>query len=151
MPRHTAANLLKNTPVAVAHTPLQMSLDVSLNVCGVKSKLSSADFVNFINDYDVICFTETKCDDVDMINIDIVFKDRNKLSRFKSGGILMVIKKNVDFKWKPIMSDFDSLLSVKVDKRSIGLDKELVLSCVYIPPSHSRYGNEEHFDELDNF
>ena len=103
MPRHTAATLFKNTPVAVAHTPHQMSLDVlSLNICGIKSKLFSADFVNFIIDYDVICFTETKCDDIDMINIkdrmenngfDIVFKNRNKLSRFQSGGILMAIKR----------------------------------------------------------
>ena len=126
MPRHTAATLLKNTPVAVAHTPHQMSLDVlSLNVCGIKSKLFSTDFFNFINDYDIICFTEIKCDDVDMINIKdrmenngfgIVFKNRNKLIRFKSGDILMGIKKNVNFKWKPIRSDFDSLLSVKVDK-----------------------------------
>ena len=80
--------------------------ELSLNVCGIKSKLFSADFVKFIDDYDVICFTETKCDNVDMINIkdrmenngfDIVSKNRNKLSRFKSGGILMGIKKNVNF------------------------------------------------------
>ena len=103
MPRHTAATLLKNVPVAVAYTSHQMSLDVlSLNVCGIKSKLFSADFVNLINDYDVICFTETKCDGVDMINFkdrmenngfDIVFKNRNKLSRFLSGGIFMGIKR----------------------------------------------------------
>ena len=48
-------------------------------------------------------------------------------------------------------SEFDSSPSVKVDKRNTGLDKEVVLSCVYISPSHSRYGNEEHFDDLDNF
>ena len=48
-------------------------------------------------------------------------------------------------------SEFDSLLSVKIDEKSIGLDEEQDLSCVYILPSHSRYGNEEHFDDLNNF
>ena len=50
-------------------------------------------------------------------------------------------------------SEFDSLPSVKIDERSIlySLDKELVLSCAYIHPSHSRYVTEEHFSDLDNF
>ena len=59
-------SLFHNTPVVHTH---QMSFCVlSLNVCGIKSKFSSVDFVDLMNKYDVICFTETKCDDVDMIN-----------------------------------------------------------------------------------
>lgn len=88
---------------------------------------------------------------MESIGFKIVYKNRSKISRFKSGGILVAIRKNVCVRWKLIRFDSDSILSVKVDKRSVGLDKELILSCVYIPPSHSRYGNEEHFGELDNF
>ncbi len=85
------------------------------------------------------------------IGFDIVFKDRSKLSRFKSGGLLMAIKKNASFKWRHISNSYDSLLSVKVDRSSVNFGRELVISCVYIPPSHSRYGSEEHYDELDDF
>lgn len=35
---------------------------LSLNVCGLASKLGNPDFVEFISLYDVICLTETKID-----------------------------------------------------------------------------------------
>ena len=133
---------------------------LSLNVCGVKSKFLSVDFVNFIQDFDVICLCETKCDDTDMINVkknmenigfDIVFKNRSKLSRFKSGCLLIATKKNASFKCRHISNNYNSFLSVKVDRGSVDFGRELVRSCVYIPPSHSRYGREDHFDELDDF
>ena len=65
------------------------------------------DFVYFIQDFDVICLCETKCDDTDIINVkgimenigfDIVFKNRSNLSRFKSGGLLIGTKKNDSFR-----------------------------------------------------
>ncbi len=49
--------------------PLDYINVLSLNVCGIKSKFLSMDFVNFIKDYNVICLCETKCDDADMINV----------------------------------------------------------------------------------
>lgn len=133
---------------------------LSLNVCGLKTKFISRDFVNFIKYYDVLCFCETKTDDVDMLSVkdvlerngfDSVFKNRSRISRYKSGGLLIAVKKNVSFKWKQIRNDYGCLLSIKIDKEAVNLDKELVLSCVYIPPSHSRYGSAEHFEELDDF
>ena len=57
---------------------------------------------------------------------DIVYKNRSKLSRFESGGPLIAIKKDFSSKWKPMRSEFDYLLSVKIDKRSVCLDKEVV-------------------------
>ena len=85
MPKHNSVT----TVTPVAHTNQMPLYILSLNVCGIKSKLLSADFVGFINDCDIICFTETKCDDVDMINMkdrmenhgfDIVYKSMNKIS-----------------------------------------------------------------------
>lgn len=133
---------------------------LSLNVCGIKSKLLSLEFVNHIKSYDVISLCETKCDDADMNNIEdimdnigfeIIFKNRSKLSRFKSGGLLSAIKKNAVLRWKHINTGYDSLLVVKVDKECLNFDKDLIISCVYVPPSHSRYGREEHFHELSDF
>ena len=65
------------------------SLEVlSLNVCGLKTKFISQDFVNFMKCYDVLCFCETKADDVDMLSVkdvmeenafDIIFKNRSSI------------------------------------------------------------------------
>lgn len=138
-----------------------MGIDIlSLNVCGIKSKVNSVDFVNNIKRYDVLCLSETKCDDADMCNLkvimedigyDIVFRNRSELCRYKSGGILIGIKKGVNFKWNSINYDCECLLSIIIDGKSVNLEKDLVVSSVYIPPSHSMYGGGQHFDKLDHF
>ena len=86
-------------------TPIVPSLSVnllSLNVCGFKAKFLSHDFADFIKCYDVVCLCETKTDDADMLGVkdvmekngfDIVFKNRSRISRYKSGGLLIAVKK----------------------------------------------------------
>lgn len=147
-----------NSLKCVSH---HMDIDIlSLNVCGIKTKVCSVDFVNILKRYDVLCLSETKCDDVDTNNLkdimedigyDIVVKNRCVLSRYKSGGILIGIKKSVRFKWNPINYDCECLLSIKIDGRSISLEKDLVITSVYVPPSHSLYGGGQHFDKVDDF
>ena len=164
-PKHTCNNLSASCSTqhnnAVESMSHHMVIDIlSLNVCGIKSKVSSVDFINNIKRYDVFCLSETKCDDVDSINLkafmedigyDVIFKNRCVLSRYKSGGILIGIKKGINFKWDSIVNDCECLLSIIIDGRSVCLEKDLVISSVYIPPSHSMYGRGHHFDELDNF
>ena len=132
---------------------------LSLNVCGLRSKLLFSEFIILIRDYDIVCMCETRCDDVDMedvkvtmedIGFGIIYKNRHSLSRFKSGGMLIAISNRVTFKWKQIRSDHETLLSVCINGRSINLEKDFMITCTYIPPSHSRYGKPEHFDELDD-
>ena len=68
----------------------------------------------------------------------------------KTEVVFIAVKKYFNFKWKQIRNDYECLLSIKINKEDVNLDKDLVLSCVYIPPSHSRYGSAEHFEELDD-
>ena len=42
---------------------------LSLNVCGLRKKLQYPDFVTFVCKYDILCLTETKTDNTDVINI----------------------------------------------------------------------------------
>lgn len=102
---------------------------------------------------------ETRCDNADMKNVgekmenigfNIVYKNRYEVSRFKSGGLIVAVKKDVCFKWKKMNNNYETLLSIELDKRNLYLDKDLIISAVYIPPSHSRYAKPDHFDELDN-
>ena len=133
---------------------------LSINVCGLKSKLLVKEFTDYISNYDVVCMCETRCDDADTNNIkeimenhgfDIVYKNRSALSRYKSGGLLIALKNNLNVRWKEMKSDDETLLSISVSEQDVGLGNDLIITCIYIPPSHSRYGKSEHFDELNEF
>ena len=68
---------------------------VSLNVCGLKSKLNCPDFMNFLHDYDVICIQESRLDDVDKIIVPgykIFTHNRKQIARYRSGGIALLVK-----------------------------------------------------------
>ena len=52
----------QNTPTQP--TKLLISL---INVCGVKTRMKSVEFYNFINNYDVILMTKTKLEELDQI------------------------------------------------------------------------------------
>lgn len=132
---------------------------LSLNVCGIKSKLLIQEFIDFLQSYDVVCLCETRCDDVDMsivgetmenLGFVVVFKNRHEVSRYKSGGLVIAIKKNAPFKWKQIKHTYETLLSIRLDHIYLNLENDLIITAVYIPPSNSRYANKDHFDELDN-
>ena len=41
---------------------------LSLNCCGIKSRLQYPEFQNMIRNHDILCFVETKTDDLDVIN-----------------------------------------------------------------------------------
>ena len=148
-------------PTPVLTTPQSLRINIlTINVCGLKSKLLLEDFMNFIMNYDVVCMCETRCDDADTKNIknvlekagfNFVYKNRSALSRYKSGGLLIAVKNTLNIRWTEMKSGDETLLSICVYGRDVGLEKNLLITCVYIPPSHSRYGKREHFDELDEF
>lgn len=60
---------------------------LSLNVCGLRKKLQYPDFVTFVCKYDVLCLTETKTDNTDVINIAgfvVYMKNRFDIAKVKS-------------------------------------------------------------------
>lgn len=72
---------------------------LTTNVCGLKSKLLLEKFILLVKNYDVVCMCETRCDNAYVNNIrkvmescgvDIVYKDRSALSRYKSGLLIAV-------------------------------------------------------------
>ena len=71
---------------------------LSINVCGLKSKLLCPEFVSFIEQYDIIGIQESKLDDVDNVQIQgfQVFSNiRTSVSRYRSGGITLLIKNEI--------------------------------------------------------
>ena len=64
---------------------------LSINVCGLKSKLLCPEFVDLLNQYEIIGIQESKLDDVDHIVVDgyqVFSHNRKVLSRYRSGGLL---------------------------------------------------------------
>ena len=42
---------------------------LTINVCGLKRRIQYPEFLELVNDYDILCFVETKTDDVDEIDL----------------------------------------------------------------------------------
>ena len=77
---------------------------LSLNVCGLKSKLQIPEFCNDCKCHDLLIFCETKCDDLDVPFVTSIFSDlgfhvfiqnRETLARHRSGGVLVAIKQSL--------------------------------------------------------
>ena len=71
---------------------------LSLNVCGLVSKLRCPEFRNLINAYDIIGIQESKTDDTDDVEIPsytVFLHNRASISRFRSGGIGLIVKDEI--------------------------------------------------------
>jgi hypothetical protein len=68
---------------------------LTLNCCGNKTQFNYPEFIEMINDFDILCLVETKTDDCDIINIPgytVKMKNRKFMSFKRSGGILLAYK-----------------------------------------------------------
>ena len=109
----------------------QISLEniniLTLNVCGLKSKMKSPDFEFYISKYDLIFLTVTKFDYLDQINIDgfTTLTNNRKYKKRPSGGVAVIVKnriaKNVEqlpFSFQPnnkINTKLDDLDQIIID------------------------------------
>lgn len=107
--------------------------------------------------YEIICIQETKTDDTDILAIEEIFKEigfyilmnnRFKLNNYRSGGLA--------FAYKFELHDFISILSnetcisqwFKLSTTFTGLDVNIVIGNVYIPPEGSKYSDKDNFETL---
>ena len=119
---------------------------LSINVCGLKSKLLCPDFISFIGKYDIIGVQESKLDDVDKIQVpgyQVFSNNRKALSRYRSGGITLLVR----LQWLPYITvhKFDSklILWFTISKRIMMNHQDLQCGIVYIPPYHSKYAHND--------
>jgi exonuclease III len=108
--------------------------------------------------YDIICFTETKTDDTDLMFIENIFDqlgykifsvNRAKLQRVRSGGIITAVKKSLLKYIKEVKNDCKFVQWLEVNKKLQNLDKNLIIGNVYIPPRSSVYSDIDMFDKLE--
>jgi len=126
---------------------------LTINVCGLKRRIQYPEFLELVNDYDILCFVETKTDDVDEIDLPgfiIKMKNRFQFRRVKSGGIIVGFRKSLGDNISIIETDSKYVLWFKISKNIFRLQQDVLFGIVYIPPEHSLYCVGDPFSEIEN-
>ena len=127
---------------------------LSLNVCGIKSKLRNGAFELFAKNFDILCLTETKTNSPDLSNsclnnfkvISLMPKSRgNKLGGFHGISVLLREKYANHCKQLDYLSSPSTLwLSFSGNIFSV----PFILGVTYIPGENSTYYDKEIFNTL---
>ncbi|MEW8546419.1 MAG: endonuclease/exonuclease/phosphatase family protein, partial [Candidatus Thiodiazotropha sp.] len=129
---------------------------LTLNVCGLSSKLKCPDFISFLNQYDIIGLQETKTDDTDshieIPGYKIFFHNRSCLSRYRSGGIALIVKECLLPYVKIDQSRKSKLILLFTVSKEIfcgdNCSSDVICGIVYIPPQGSKYAIEDPYLEI---
>ena len=126
------------------HSTTILALNVmSINVCGLKSKLIVPEFCDFLKCHDVNILCETKCDDLDIgmledclnrLGFVLFLKNRESCSKHRSGGVLVAIKKQLAKLFTSVDYVHNFMLVLKGFSALLGLNKNSIIVAVYIPP-----------------
>ena len=119
------------------------------------------DVVNIIMRHDIFAIIESWLDPGEVVpKIDgytSIRSDRKKNSKAKrtSGGLIIYYKNNISSGIEKIASKLNDSIWLKLDRLYFGLDKDLYICVLYIPPVSSTYFNPaiselDHFDVLSN-
>ena len=143
---------------------------VAINVGGLTSKLLHPDFDYFVKSHDIVCISESKLSNTDIVNIQgytSFYKNRKKYRR-KSGGILLLVKdcyvKHLKiFENEVYKSTIDSNIINKYTFTNYELcekalfftiddiitNKSVLFAAVYIEPHNSDYFDRNAFQKLE--
>ena len=132
---------------------------MTLNVCGLKSKIDIPEFTDLIQKYDIVTLVETKCDNTDEIWIVNYFNqlgykvninNRFDLSVRKSGGIIVAVRNYIANYITRSFNVSNLIQWIEFDNDLWNLDKNVLFGGTYLPPETSQYGGIHLFDELNN-
>ena len=126
---------------------------LSLNVCGLKSRLKTPEFHELISSYDIIGVQETKLDDADSIEIpgySSVCQNRRKLSRYRSGGTAVIVKDSLSQYITHENSNSKLVQWFSISRLLTNTDEDIHCGVVYIPPARSRYSSPDPYLEIQN-
>jgi len=122
-------------------------------VRGLKTKLNYPEFVNLIQQYDVFCTVETNLNQYDKVDLNgytYFGKCRKKIISRKSGGIGLYVKNEFSSCVELLDLKCEYLLSIKIKGDILSLEKDLILCAVYLPPTGSRYLDEDELLLFEN-
>ena len=132
---------------------------LSLNICGLKSKLIIPEFRSNLSKYSIICLSESKLDDIDndfvsnelnKLGFSVYFKNRQSVSNYRSGGLCVIIKNDI-LPFVSILETGSKLVQwFKIDKSLTGYGKNVIVGNIYIPPRGTRFESDAPFTEIED-
>ena len=126
---------------------------LSLNGCGLKRRSQYPEFIELVKNYDILCFVETKTDDMDEIDLPgyyVKMKNRSKISRVKSVGIILAYKEHLSEYICPIETESKYILWFKINKNLFHSYEDIIFGIVYVPPENSSYCIGDPFNEIEH-
>lgn len=111
------------------------------------------EFSSLITKYDLFLVTETKLDSTDLVCIDgYTFKSKPRLQKYirKSGGTGIFIKNKLNKYIQVLETESDYVFWIQLDKNYTKLDQHIIFGIVYVPPTQSRFLNEDEFELFQN-
>ena len=126
---------------------------VSLNVCGLTSKVSPCVLEDYIQAFDIICLSETKAKIHEMSEFSN-FKAINPSHKEKSHkyhgihGMCILVKEYLQDHIKEIKSKHNSSQWIEVSNPQT--KSSVIIGSVYIPHEKSKYFDENTFDKLQD-
>ena len=122
-----------------------------LNVCGLRRRSLFPEFSELVSKYDLFFVAETKMDSTDLVNIngyDFLSKPRQQAYISRSGGLGLFVKHDLSRYIKTLHSDSDYVLWVQLDKGYMQSEQHIIFGIVYLPPTQSRFLNEDDLECL---
>ncbi len=110
-----------------------------------KLKSSIKDVYDKFVSHDIICLQETWCTDAEARsmedeNFKVLYsnrKYRDPRAKRISGGVIVLVKKELWKGVKKVMSSSDDVLWVKLDRKFFKRERDMYLACAYLPPQKS--------------
>ena len=111
----------------------------------------SHEFDELIENKDIVCFGETKCDETfnSIKGFNVFHKPRESYKRL-SGGLAICVKNYLLPYVTCIKTPSEFVLWLRVDKRILSTPNDLIIGTCYIPPENSVYANPDALDEVEN-
>ena len=133
----------------LVNPPLNISKPCSFlhwNVQGIVSKLSDADFISFVYNFDFVCLVETFVVKFEApVSIKQYYKvypvpaiKWSKRGR-PSGGLVCLVKKTISSFVEPVDVKSDYFYAFIIDKKLLDTERDILYACVYVPPEKSPY------------
>lgn len=134
---------------------------LSWNINGLKRKLCEQDFLDYLNEYDIVFFNETWLSKHDTYNFDInnfcvehIYGNKSKnirKGRF-SGGISFYYRSNLKKHVKIVEKNDYGILWVKISAELFDFEEDVYICHTYIPPIDSKvlnYANFDFFEQIE--
>ena len=112
---------------------------LSLNCCGIKSRLQYPGFQNLIRNHDILCFVETKTNDLDVINFPgfkFIMKNRKNIAYRRSGGIMVGYRDTLVNMIEIKETSCKYVLWFKCKGELLKLDQPVIFGAVYTQSTH---------------